>query len=144
LEAMKITSRDYVSGLVGAVILLVALGLFAPDFLRGTFSSMMTTLGIRKPAPVPERVHSVVAEWSGSTAFADADQLTDIWDRTINTGNHDFPFEQGGSDGLAKLLNTEFQHAPKADITLTAQNFAPNGSLKTVAQLVSTYSAHVP
>lgn len=140
---MKITFRDFISGLIGALILLLILAKFAPDFLRGTFNSMTMTLGLQKPAPVPERVRSVVTEWSGSSTFADADQLTDIWNRTRDSEHHDYPFDQGGSDGLAKLLNTEFKHTPVANITLTAENFDPNGSLKTVAQVISTYSAHV-
>ena len=94
--------------------------------------------------PVSDRIHTVVNGWSGTSDYADTDQLTDIWNETRNSGNHDFPFEQGGSDSLAKMLNTEFKRAPKADITVTAQNFAPNGSLKTVAQLITSYSAHVP
>lgn len=127
--------------------ILVVLGLFAwlaPNLIRGTFNRMSVIPELLKPAPVPVRVHSVVTEWSGSSGFVDADQLSDIWNRTRDSAHHDFPFEQGGSDGLAKLLNTEFKHAPKADITLTADSFEPNGSLKTVGQLVSTYSAHVP
>lgn len=74
----------------------------------------------------------------------DAEQITDIWNRTRNIGHHDFPFEQGGSDGLAKMLNTEFKHVPKADITITAQISPPNGNVKTVAQLISSYNGHVP
>jgi|HubBroStandDraft_5_1064220.scaffolds.fasta_scaffold81721_2 hypothetical protein len=138
---MEITKRDFLCGLAGAVILLFILGIFAPDFLRGTFDSM--TMAFQKPAPVPVRVRSVVSEWSGSSAFADTDALTDIWNQTRDTAHHDFPFDQGGSDGLAKLLNTEFKHTPTANFTLTADNFDPNGSLKTVAQLISTYTAHV-
>jgi hypothetical protein len=137
------TKRDFLCGLAGAVIVLVVIGAFQPDLLKGTFNSMTMTLGLQKPAPVPIRIHSVVSEWSGSSTFADTDALTDIWNQTRDTAHHDFPFDQGGSDSLAKLLNTEFKHTPAANITLTADDFDPNGSLKTVAQLISTYSAHV-
>ena len=140
---MKLTSRDLVSGLIGAGMMLCVLGLFAPNLVKGTYNTMTLSLGIQKPAPVPERVRSVVSEWSGSTTFADSDQLSDIWNQTLNSAKHDYPFDQGGSDGLARQLNTEFKHVPKADQTLTAENFEPNGNLKSVAQLISFFSAHV-
>lgn len=139
--ARTFTKRDYLCGLAGAVLMLLVIGAFQPDLLQGTYNSMIATF--QKPAPVPVRVHSVVSEWSGSTTFANTDALTDIWKQTRDTAHHDYPFEQGGSDGLAKLLNTEFKHTPAANITLTADNFDPNGNLKTVADLISTYDAHV-
>jgi hypothetical protein len=129
--------------LAGALAVLGFFALFAPNLSRGTFNNMSVIPGPQPPAPISTRVHSVVTEWSGSIAFANTDQLTDIWNQTRDAANHDYPFDQGGSDGLARLLNNEFKHAPKADITLTAENFEPNGTLKTVAQLVSIYSAHV-
>jgi hypothetical protein len=96
------------------------------------------------PVSTSDRVHQVLTDWSGSATFVDADQLSDIWNRTRDLAHHDYPFEQGGSDGLAKLLNNEFRrHTPKADFAITPQHFPPSGGLKTVAQLVTTYNDHV-
>jgi hypothetical protein len=121
-------------------------GLFIGAILAGTlfYTNFRAKEGFVAPVSTSARVHQVLTDWSGSPTFVDTDQLTDLWNRTRDSGHHDYPFEQGGSDGLAKLLNNEFRrHTPKADFAITPQHFPPTGGLKTVAQLVTTYNDHV-
>jgi hypothetical protein len=112
--------------------------------VSGDIASMTKKSFNLAPSPqVSDRVHGVVQGWSGTADYQDGDQLTDIWNRTRITNGHDYPFDKGGSDTLAKMLNTEFKHSPRADITVSTLNFPPTGNFKTVTDLILTYNVHV-
>ena len=127
---------------LGGVVSVAVVSALYVSFHSGVGILNITELKFERPLSPSDRVRSVVNDWSGSSDYSEKDELKIIWDNTRKLG-HDYPFDSGGSDNLAKMLNTEFKHAPKADFTMTRRNFPPDGNLKTFADLTTTYNRHV-